>query len=199
MNSRSHLLRGVATAVVVTFAAGTEEPAGHSHEKCELHGGEVIMTQANHFEVLFTEHEARLYAYDGNQVPIPDLSAAKATLALESRSGKSVTVPMTYQKPDSAAGRTQGVLVARHEFTAADAKSTKALFHIAGLGTAPVEFKSPVVLGSETIYTCPMHPDVTAEDPGRCPRCGMNLVKRAPAESRPQGTEHRGAPEHPHS
>jgi hypothetical protein len=28
------------------------------------------------------------------------------------------------------------------------------------------------------VYTCPMHPDVVADRPGKCPRCGMNLVKR---------------------
>ena len=25
-------------------------------------------------------------------------------------------------------------------------------------------------------YVCPMHPDVTAHEAGRCPRCGMKLV-----------------------
>lgn len=27
-----------------------------------------------------------------------------------------------------------------------------------------------------TIYTCPMHPEVQEEEPGRCPKCGMTLV-----------------------
>ncbi len=27
------------------------------------------------------------------------------------------------------------------------------------------------------IYTCPMHPEVKSEKPGRCPKCGMNLVE----------------------
>jgi hypothetical protein len=26
-------------------------------------------------------------------------------------------------------------------------------------------------------YTCPMHPDVVSNKPGRCPKCGMDLVK----------------------
>jgi heavy metal translocating P-type ATPase len=26
-------------------------------------------------------------------------------------------------------------------------------------------------------YTCPMHPDVIKNEPGKCPKCGMNLVK----------------------
>jgi hypothetical protein len=29
-----------------------------------------------------------------------------------------------------------------------------------------------------TIYTCPMHPEVTSDKPGTCPRCGMALVKK---------------------
>ncbi len=28
-------------------------------------------------------------------------------------------------------------------------------------------------------YTCPMHPEVKSDKPGKCPKCGMNLV---PAE-----------------
>ena len=31
---------------------------------------------------------------------------------------------------------------------------------------------------SPTIYTCPMHPEVTATAPGKCPKCGMNLTRR---------------------
>lgn len=27
-------------------------------------------------------------------------------------------------------------------------------------------------------YTCPMHPEVVKDAPGKCPKCGMNLVKR---------------------
>jgi hypothetical protein len=26
------------------------------------------------------------------------------------------------------------------------------------------------------LYTCPMHPDVISDQPGKCPKCGMNLV-----------------------
>jgi hypothetical protein len=28
------------------------------------------------------------------------------------------------------------------------------------------------------IYACPMHPEVTSETPGKCPKCGMTLIKR---------------------
>jgi RND family efflux transporter MFP subunit len=31
------------------------------------------------------------------------------------------------------------------------------------------------------VYTCPMHPEVQADKPGECPKCGMDLVKKAQA------------------
>lgn len=27
-------------------------------------------------------------------------------------------------------------------------------------------------------YTCSMHPEVTANEPGKCPKCGMDLVQK---------------------
>jgi hypothetical protein len=31
---------------------------------------------------------------------------------------------------------------------------------------------------SGAVYACPMHPEVTASSPGRCPKCGMELRPR---------------------
>lgn len=28
-------------------------------------------------------------------------------------------------------------------------------------------------------YTCPMHPEVLSDAPGKCPKCGMELVKKS--------------------
>jgi len=27
-------------------------------------------------------------------------------------------------------------------------------------------------------YTCPMHPDVVSDKPGKCPKCGMDLIEK---------------------
>jgi FtsP/CotA-like multicopper oxidase with cupredoxin domain len=39
-------------------------------------------------------------------------------------------------------------------------------------------------------YVCPMHPDVTASEPGRCPKCGMKLVPSSTASMPAAGHEH---------
>ena len=31
---------------------------------------------------------------------------------------------------------------------------------------------------ASAVYTCPMHPDVTSSSPGRCAKCGMDLVPK---------------------
>ena len=41
-----------------------------------------------------------------------------------------------------------------------------------GSDAKPTPAASPVAQK----YTCPMHPEVISEKPGKCPKCGMNLV-----------------------
>ena len=36
------------------------------------------------------------------------------------------------------------------------------------------------VCAKDTVYVCPMHPDVRSSQPGVCPRCGMKLIAGLP-------------------
>jgi FtsP/CotA-like multicopper oxidase with cupredoxin domain len=47
------------------------------------------------------------------------------------------------------------------------------------------------------LYTCPMHPEVTSQEPGRCPKCGMKLLA-ADLAPPPADHDHHGHDEHAH-
>lgn len=36
----------------------------------------------------------------------------------------------------------------------------------------------PVATPAGEAWTCPMHPEVVADHPEKCPKCGMDLVKK---------------------
>ncbi|MCX5677428.1 MAG: YHS domain-containing protein [Planctomycetota bacterium] len=45
-----------------------------------------------------------------------------------------------------------------------------------GAGAKALEAAVPAAAGEAVVYTCPMHPDVKSDKPGKCPKCGMALV-----------------------
>ncbi len=47
-----------------------------------------------------------------------------------------------------------------------------------GMDMPQTEHKAEASQPSTAIYTCPMHPEVISDKPGKCPKCGMNLVKK---------------------
>ena len=36
----------------------------------------------------------------------------------------------------------------------------------------------------KVVYSCPMHPEVLKNKPGKCPKCGMNLEKKGTVKKR---------------
>jgi len=38
------------------------------------------------------------------------------------------------------------------------------------------------------VYTCPMHPDIIKDKPGKCPKCGMTLVAKKAHADKPYYT-----------
>jgi len=53
---------------------------------------------------------------------------------------------------------------------------------------------SPPAAPAEAVWMCPMHPDYTMGAEGRCPRCGMALVRGAPFDVRDYRLDFRTVP-----
>jgi FtsP/CotA-like multicopper oxidase with cupredoxin domain len=70
--------------------------------------------------------------------------------------------------------RTNSDLVAERELLDAwvDAEPDKALSLVAEMDMGEPELPP----GATVVYACPMHPEVIADEPGRCPKCGMKLL-----------------------
>ena len=47
-----------------------------------------------------------------------------------------------------------------------------------GLNVKPAASAAAPPLPPRATYTCPMHPEVNTEAPGKCPKCGMALVAK---------------------
>jgi len=61
------------------------------------------------------------------------------------------------------------------------------LFSVVSVFAAPVDHgkmaadtaKKVKVKPAKVQYTCTMHPEVISDKPGKCPKCGMTLVKKS--------------------
>lgn len=54
---------------------------------------------------------------------------------------------------------------------------SKAIVEIDGKPAVWIILKKPAQ-GEKTLYTCVMHPEIISDKPGKCPKCGMELVKK---------------------
>lgn len=77
------------------------------------------------------------------------------------------------------------VRIASAIFVAALAATTAIAFFQSAPADAPDE---------ETAWVCPMHPDYTMDVGGKCPRCGMDLVRAAPFDVRDYELDFRTMP-----
>lgn len=98
-------------------------------------------------------------------------SADAPTLPLPSTSG---TLAIDSQRSDAPTQRGQSGHEVHQRDTAA-ATSQPARVHQHQPGSVP----------EASEFTCPMHPEIRSETPGRCPKCNMKLVPSTPAEDKP--------------
>ena len=154
-------------------AAHGHQAASETHAHKSPHGGTVRTAGKYHIELVRQAGEMHVYLLDSKESALP-LGRATGTAMLLSTAGKTSTVKLTPSGdhfvaavPAGATLRTAIVslkvngssLSARFEKLDAATKSGKAV---------------------SAAYACPMNCEGSASDkPGRCPKCGMALVKKS--------------------
>ncbi len=73
----------------------SQEKAGHSHERAEKHGGEVVMSKEHHFEVVWMPNHVMVYVYDGKQNPL-DAKGVTGEVTFKFKGGKSETKELKF-------------------------------------------------------------------------------------------------------
>jgi Ni,Fe-hydrogenase III large subunit len=91
------------------------------------------------------------------QMPRPRAIMALGAGALDPLPGADVVAPLRQE------ALATGVAELRRRFAVSAFSPTVTDFDVAAVRT-------------DTIYTCPMHPEIVRAEPGRCPICGMDLV-----------------------
>ncbi|NOX46954.1 MAG: hypothetical protein GXO89_08260 [Chlorobi bacterium] len=176
------LLAIFSTTVYAQHNHGNMEGGMHNMEMMQApHGGELKKAGKYHVEMLadllLKKNQLAFYLFKGSLKPV-SLKGITGTIAFEQDDGTSRVDTLVLQGD------------ARFVAQLKDKKAFKCKVRFLVKGkTVSADFShkglESSVLGN---YRCPMHTDVVANEPGNCPKCGMELVLK---EKEGTGNGHR--------
>lgn len=146
------------------------------------HGGQLTVAGSFRFEVVYRTQETRVYLYDADQRPI-STRGVLGQAAMKVRSHDKV-----YRHPlshvafkDRAQSHDYLTLAADvSRIKAGDMSVTFELTDLPNPQQPQVTFTQTFVLSKmqdQATWTCSMHPQIKSPKPGKCPICGMDLVR----------------------
>jgi hypothetical protein len=129
------------------------------------HKGTIQEADPYHVEILIKEGKAHFYLLDEDAKPIKNKGVTgKAIFQFADKT--SATVTLTAEGDDG--------FMANNDKTSSYT-SCVATFTVNGKSVS-AKFKAAKSVAKT--YTCSMHPEVTSDKPGKCPKCGMDLVEK---------------------
>lgn len=163
----------VAGAALTAQAQHSHTAAGETHAHVAPHGGVVRTAGAYHVELVTTASTLSVYVLGTNMRAQPN-KGLKGSVMVQQTNNATATLPLiltgddhlTAKLPAGATVRTAIVTL-----TTADGKTMTVRFEKLD------EARGHQAVGAA--YTCPMHPEATADKPGKCPKCGMALAKKS--------------------
>lgn len=170
----------------------SEHESGHidSRQATWLHGGLLTNARGRNFEVLFKPTEVRVYVYDDAEIPVLDPQNTRVQVVV-GKKPETIRMALGYVPPDASAGRTHGYFAAPLASADPSLANRKASFRIEDESGKPADFKVPVLVRAQAEYRCSMHPELLAEDPMACPKCGMVMgMVTIPADNHVDDVDH---------
>ena len=147
--------------------------AGETHAHVAPHGGVVRSASPYHMELVPKAASLDIYLLGTKMSAVPN-KGTTGSVMVQTADNKTSTVPLALAGDD--------------HFSAAlpsGAKVRTAIVTLNAAGkTINVRFDKldEAAAGSKAVgaaYVCPMHPEVTSNEPGKCSKCGMNLKKKS--------------------
>ena len=154
------------------------EPAAHmapgeTHAHMAPHGGIVRSASPYHMELVQQANELHIYLLAAKMAPVPN-KLLSGTVMAQTADNKTTTLTLVAGGDDH--------LVAKLP-TGAKVRTAIVTLNADGkaLNTRFDKLDETVAAGQAagTVYKCSMHRKVLSDQPGKCPKCGMALVKKA--------------------
>lgn len=152
----------------VLFAQEKEKEENHHVGEAGKgpHKGTIQEADPYHAEILVKDGKVYLYLLDGDAKPISNKDIT-CSATFQTKDGKTITSKLMASGDDGFMSMDAGT---------ADFSNCIATFNVKGK-TVSAKFKGAAAKETSAAqYTCPMHPEVKSGKPGKCPKCGMDLV-----------------------
>jgi hypothetical protein len=116
------------------------------------------------------------------------LGACERSTATEAIPGPSSAATVTVESAGSSPAATTPSASSSSQAATTDGGSTSATVRPPTGRGRPAAGAAGAGAAAKTVYVCPMHPEITSDAPGLCPKCNMKLeLKPRPAEVHAEG------------
>ena len=160
-------------AAPLAHAQHAEMAAGETHAHVAPHGGVVRSASPYHLELVAQPTELAFYLLGTKMSAVPNKGMSGSVL-VQLSTNATVTVPLALAGDDHLTAKLPAGAKVRTAIVTLNTADGKAL---------TVRFdKLDEAHGHKAVgaaFACPMHPEVTATELGKCPKCGMALVKKS--------------------
>jgi hypothetical protein len=156
-------------SVRTLMAQQNHEESSHSHANHPPHGGQIKEVGKYQIEMVtdlyLKKDQLSFYLFTSNLVPI-SIDGISGTVTIEYKNGSTTTDTLLANGDDYFVAQ----LGNKEPFTCTIKLQEEEKVVIAVFSVSELDLKT------NSVYTCSMHPEIVQNRPGKCPKCGMELI-----------------------